>query len=267
MEENKLIIYESKIRKEYHDGEWYFSIVDVIEVLTDSPQPTSYWNKVKKQLKKESELLPFWQKLKFIAHDGKMRPTDCANTEGVLRVIMSIPSPKAEPFKLWLSQVGKERLDEAENPELAIERLTRIYQAKGYEDSWIATRLKAIGIRKELTEEWNRRGVSDSKEFSLLTATIAKETFGMTPSEHAKYKGLENESLRDHMTNFELIFSMLGEEATRAIAIRDDAQGLYENQEAAIKGGKEAGKARKRFEKSVGVKVISKENFKQKTLE
>lgn len=189
--ENSLISFEGKkIRKMWHNEELYFSIVDVIEVLTDSPQPTSYWNKVKKQIEKESDLLPKWQKMKFLAPDGKMRPTDCANTEGILRIVMSIPSPKAEPLRLWLAQVGTERIQETENPELGYERMTAIYKAKGYTDEWIRERLQNIDTRKKLTDEWKGRGVKYGQEYSILTAVISKGTFGITPTEHKNIKGL-----------------------------------------------------------------------------
>jgi hypothetical protein len=262
---HKLILFQKKtIRRIWHNDEWYFSIVDVIEVLTDSPQPSAYWNKVKKQIESENEfqLLRFWQKLKFAAPDGKMRPTDCANTEGVLRIIMSVPSPKAEPFKLWLAQVGTERIAEIENPELAIHRAGEVYKAKGYPDDWVAVRMKSIGTRNELTAEWKHRGVKEGVEYSILTAEIAKATFGITPSEHKRLKGLTTENLRDHMTDLELIFSMLGEAATKAFAEKDNVQGFDENHQAAQKGGNAAGIARRNMETQLGSSVISTKNFK-----
>jgi hypothetical protein len=191
-----------------------------------------------------------------------MRPTDCANTEGVLRIIMSVPSPKAEPFKLWLAQVGTERIAEIENPELAINRAGEVYKAKGYPDDWVAVRMKSIGTRNELTQEWKHRGVKEGVEYSILTAEIAKATFGITPSEHKRLKGLTNENLRDHMTNLELIFSMLGEEATRAIAVNNNAQGFDENHQAAQKGGNAAGIARRNMERQINQAIISPQNFK-----
>jgi hypothetical protein len=250
---------EASIRKVWHEGEWFFSVVDVIEVLTDSPNPSRYWNNLKSR---DSELSPNWVKLKFLAQDGKMRPTDCAPSEGILRIIMSIPSPKAEPFKLWLAEVGKERLDEASEPEIAIDRLRRIYEVKGYPQEWIESRLKAIGIRKELTDEWQRRGIKEDKEYSILTATVAKYTFGMTPSEHKAFKGIEKENLRDHMTNLELVFSMLSEELTRNKSIEQNAIGFQENHEAAIEGGSLTKELIERVE-AKGTKVVSNENFKR----
>lgn len=199
----------------------------------------------------------------MLSVDGKKYSTDCANTEGILRIIMSVPSPKAEPFKLWLAQVGTERIEEIENPELAIHRAEALYKAKGYPDDWIAIRLKSIGTRNELTDEWKTRGVQEGMEYSILTAEIAKATFGITPSEYKQLKGLRTENLRDHMTNLELIFTMLGEEVTKAFAERDDAHGFNENHEAAQKGGKAAGKARVNMEKDLGRKIITSKNFKQ----
>jgi DNA-damage-inducible protein D len=263
-QDNSISLFEQKhIRRVWHDEQWYFSIVDVIEALSDSPRPTAYWNKTQKSIKVESELYPFWIKLKFLAPDGKMRPTDCTNTEGVLRIIMSVPSPKAEPLKLWLAEQGKRTIEETENPELAIERAKELYKAKGYSDEWIATRLKSIEVRNQLTDEWKNRGVKESKDFSLLTAVIAKGTFGLTPSEHKDLKDLDkpNQNLRDHMTNLELIFSMLGEESTRMIADKDNAQGFNENYEAAGEGGKLTGKHREQLEQRTGQKVVSSENF------
>jgi DNA-damage-inducible protein D len=262
MEDNQMLPFNEKnIRKTLENGEWYFSIVDIIKVLTESPKPTAYWNKVQKTLLKENQFYPFWIKLKFKGVDGKGYKTDCANTEGVLRIIMSIPSPKAEPFKMWLANVGKQFLDETENPELGYERLKEIYKAKGYSDEWIERRLKSISIRKELTDEWQKRGVKEGQEYAILTAEIAKATFGVTPSEHAKHKGLAKENLRDHMTNFELIFTMLGEDATRQVAELDDAQGFNENHDAAQTGGKAAGRALKAFEEDNKIKVVSPSNF------
>ena len=267
MENSNLIPFEGKeIRKVWHNEQWYFSIIDVIEVLTDSPTPSKYWGKVKNRMKEETlkDLSPNWGKVKMQALDGKTYPTDCANTQGILRIVMSVPSPKAEPLKLWLAQVGTERIEETENPEIGFERLRNIYRAKGYPDEWIDTRIQSIDIRKQLTEEWKNRGVKEGQEYSILTAEIAKATFGMTPNEHKNLKGLEKHNLRDHMTNLELIFTMLGEEATRQFSVQDDAKGFYENHETAQKGGKVAGEARKNAE-AKGLKVISKENFLNRT--
>jgi DNA-damage-inducible protein D len=262
MENSNLIPFGDKeIRKIWHNEEWYFSIVDVIGFLSDSPIPRNYWTKVKKDLIEESQLHPFWMQLKLTSKDGKKYKTDCANTEGVLRIAMSVPSPKAEPLKLWLAEQGKRAIDETENPELGFERLAEMYKLKGRSDEWIKRRMQSIDTRKELTDEWKIRGIKEGQEYSILTATIAKGTFGLTPSEHSKLKGLERENLRDHMTPLELILTALGEEVTRTIAVKEDAQGFNENHEAAQKGGKTAGEALKRVEAATGEKVVSKDNF------
>ena len=259
MEDNQLTPFEGKeIRKVWHDEQWYFSVVDVIEVLTDSTVPKRYWTDMKK---KEPQLYENIVQLKLKAADGKNYKTDCANTEGVFRIIMSVSSPKAEPLKLWLAEQGKRAIDEAENPELSFERAREIYKAKGYPADWIGYREKSITVRKELTEEWQKRGVEESSEYSILTAQIAKETFGLTPSEHGKLKGLEKQNLRDHMTTLELLFSALSEEITRKITINDNAQGFMQNQDAAIQGGRFAGNAIERLEKEKNIKVVSSENF------
>ena len=258
----KLIPFEGKsIRKIWHDDEWYFSIVDVIEVLSDSPQPASYWNKVKKTILKESESLPFWQRFKLTMPKGKKYPTDCANTEGIFRIIMSVPSPKAEPLKLWMAQVSRERLEETENPEISFDRMTEIYKAKGRSDEWIKNRLQTITTRKQLTDEWKDRKVEAGQEYSILTATIAKGTFDLTPSEHSEVKGLKRENLRDHMTPLELIFTALGEELARDASVRHNAQGFTQNFDAAIEGGDMAGDARRRVEVRRGISVVSADNF------
>ena len=262
MENQKIILFqEKKVRREWHDDEWFFSIVDVIEVLTDATQPRTYWAKLKKKITEESELLPIWQQLKLKSADGKFYKTDVANTEGLLRIVMSIPSPKAEPFKLWLAQVGKERMDEIENPELAFERAAEIYRAKGYSEEWIERRKQSINARKRLTDEWKNRGVKEGQEYAILTAEIAKATFGLTPSEHSQLKGLEKQNLRDHMTPLELIFTALGEESTRILALQEDSKGFEENREMAVKGGSVAGRARRSAEKDLNVKVVSSENY------
>ena len=247
-----------EIRKIWHDDQWFFSVVDVIGVLTDSVVPRNYWATLKKR---EPQLLTNCQQLKMFSIDQRKRLTDCANTEGVLRIVMSVPSQKAEPLKLWLAQVGRERLQETENPELAFERAKEIYKAKGYPDDWIGYREKSIIARKLLTEEWKQRGIKENIEYSILTAEIAKGTFGLTPSEHAKLKGLENQNLRDNMTLLELIFTALGEEVTRQVAIKENAQGFAQNQDAAILGGSFAGNARVRLETERGIKVVSSDNF------
>ena len=264
MENSNLIPFQGKeIRKVWHEEQWYFSIVDVMEVLTDSPLPRQYWNKVKKILIEESESYPFWIQLKLMSKDGKGYKTDCTHAEGVLRIAMSVPSPKAEPLKLWLAQVGVERIQETENPELGFERMTAIYRAKGYTEDWIDKRIENIKTRNKLTDEWKNRDIKEGSEYSLLTAIIAKGTFGLTPTEHKNIKGLSKSSqnLRDHMTPLELIFTSLGEELTREEAVNDDAQGFDENKTAAVKGGSMAGEARKTIEIKRGKKVVSSENF------
>lgn len=258
--ENNIVPFENKaVRKVWHNEEWYFSIIDIIAVLTDSQNPSNYWTMLKKR---DSQLSTICGKFKFLAPDGKMRATDCAHTEGVFRIIQSIPSPKVEPFKLWLAEQGKRTLDEINNPELLLERQAEYYRLKGYPEDWIKQRVKNIEIRKELTEEWQKRGITESNDYSILTATISKGTFGVTPSEHAQMKGLENENLRDHMTNLELLLTSLGEEVTKTIAQNNDAQGFHENHEAAVKGGQAGRNALKGVEKQTGQKVLSASNFK-----
>jgi DNA-damage-inducible protein D len=257
--DNQLEIFDNKpIRRMEHNGEMYFSIVDIIEILTDSPNPSRYWTNLKSR---EKELYPNWVKLKFFAPDGKMRPTECANTEGVFRIIMSVPSPKAEPLKMWLAQTGKQAILEAENPELLTERQAELYRAKGYTEEWIAQRVQTIETRKELTDEWKQRGVTEGTEYSILTATIAKGAFGLNPSEHSKLKGLGRQNLRDHMTPLELIFTALSEEVTRQFSVDEDAQGFNENHDAAQKGGAAAGAARLRLEQVTKKPVVSSDNF------
>jgi DNA-damage-inducible protein D len=213
--------------------------------------------------KRDSHLSPICLKLKLKGLDGKTYPSDAANTEGILRIVMSVPSPKAEPLKLWLAQVGMERIQETEQPELSFERMKAMYRAKGYTDEWIKERLKTITTRNELTDEWKNRGVTEGREYSILTAIIAKGTFGLFPSEHKKLKGLTKPSqdLRDNMTDLELIFTALGEATTRRLAVKEDAQGFDENKDKAVKGGKATGKALDLYEKETGLKVVSSENF------
>lgn len=258
---NQLSLFEQKtIRRVEHEGNIYFSVVDIISILTDSAVPRNYWATLKKR---EPQLLTNCQQLKIASMDGKQRLTDCATTEGVLRIIMSVPSPKAEPLKMWLAQVGTQAIVETENPELGFERMTELYKAKGYTDEWIKNRLQSIETRKLLTDEWQQRGVKERQEYAILTATIAKGTFGLTPSEHKEFKGLDKPKyeLREHMTPMELIFTALSEEATRQVTIRDDAQGFSENYDAAQTGGNVAGVARQNYEKMTGLKVVSSDNF------
>ena len=262
MKDNELTPFEGKeIRKVWHDEQWFFSLVDVIEVLTDSPIPRTYWSKLKAKIKNESELNPIWVQLKMKAADGKSYKSDCANTEGVFRIIMSVPSPKAEPLKLWLASLGKQAIDETENPELLTARQAEIYEAKGYPKEWIQRRIQSIETRKALTDEWKNRGIKEGHEYSILTAVIAKGTFGVTPSEHSQLKGLEKQNLRDHMTPLELVFTALSEEVTRSIIVKDNANGFEQNHEAAAYGGSIASDARLRLEKERGVKVVSTDNF------
>jgi prophage antirepressor-like protein len=257
--ENQLTPFEGKeIRKVWLDEQWYFSIIDVIQILTDSPSPSKYWSQIKK---KDFHLSQVLRKVKMPMADGKNYPTDCANTEGIFRIIMSVPSPKAEPFKHWLAALGKQAVEETENPELGFERMTETYKAKGHTEEWITNRLKTIDIRKELTDTWKKRGVVEGVEYAILTATIAKGTFGLNPTEHSKLKGLERQNLRDHMTPLELIFTALSEEITRTITTNEDAQGFNENFDAAQLGGEAAGNARRQVEKVKGVKVVSSDNF------
>lgn len=223
MEHNKIIVFESKtIRRIWHEEEWYFSVVDVVAALTDSLNPRDYWFKMKLRVLGEDgvQLSTFCRQLKLEASDGKKYSTDCANTKGMFRIIQSIPSPKAEPFKQWLAQVGYERVQEIENPEMAQERMKELYELKGYPKDWIDKRLRGIAIRQNLTEEWKERGIDNEQDYSILTAEISKATFGITPSEYKELKGLtrKTQNLRDHMTDLELIFTMLGERVTTEIS-------------------------------------------------
>ncbi len=264
--ENKIVLFEEKkVRKLWHNNEWWFVVNDVVQILTESVDPAAYMRQLKRR---DPELaqgaLQNVTPLAVKTEGGKQK-VNCANTKILLRIIQSIPSPKAEPFKMWLSEVGYQHIQEIENPELGFERLKEIYKAKGYPDEWIERRLQSIETRKQLTDEWKARNVKEGMEYSILTAEIAKATFGLTPSQHKELKGLEKptENLRDHMTPLELIFTALSEEATRQVAIRDDAHGFEENHEAAQKGGNMAGKARKMFEKD-NVPVVSNESYLKK---
>ncbi|MFA5159885.1 MAG: Bro-N domain-containing protein [Candidatus Omnitrophota bacterium] len=262
----KIAIFRKReIRRTIHKDEWWFSVVDIVEALTGTHRGRKYWSDLKKKLIEEgySEVSEKIGQLKMIAPDGKSRLTDCANTETMFRIVQSIPSPKAEPFKRWLARVGYERIQEIENPEIATKRTRALYKAKGYSDEWIEKRMRGIAIREELTDQWKNRGIREKKEYEILTAEISKATFGMTPSAYKKHKGLKRENLRDHMTDLELIFSMLGEASTKEIAINKDAQGFGENKQAAFEGGAVAGNARKELEHKSGKKVISEENYKK----
>ncbi len=261
--ENSLAVFQNKkIRRIWHENQWYFSVVDVVEALTDSSVPRRYWSDLKIKLTEEGfELYDFIVQLKMQSADGKFYETDCANTKSLFRIIQSIPSPKAEPFKLWLAQVGYERVQEIENPELAQKRMKEIYKAKGYSEDWIEKRVRGIAIRDELTDEWKKRGVQDERDFAILTAEISKATFGMTPREYKKFKGLKKENLRDHMNDLELIFSMLGERVSTEITRKEDAQGYAKVENAAQRGGRVAGNARKETERELGRPIVSGENY------
>ena len=263
-----VVFQETAIRRAWHESEWWFSVIDVVGILSESNNPNRYWSDLKRKLAQEAGSGQPYEKivrLKLTAPDGKQRDTDCANTEILFRIIQSIPSPKAEPFKLWLAQVGYERVKEIENPELASARARDLYQAKGYPQAWIEKRLRSIAIRGELTDEWKTRGVQEGKEYSILTAEIARATFGVTPGAHSRLKKLDKvktgNNLRDHMTDLELIFTMLGEASTTEIARRKDAQGFTENRTVAKEGGTIAGDARKALEAKSGRPVVSGDNF------
>lgn len=254
------IFEETTIRKIFHKDEWWFVVEDMVSVLIESTDSKQYIQKLKKR---DPELEKGWVQFVRtldIETKGGIQKMNCTNTEGSFRIIQSIPSPKAEPFKRWLAKVGYERIQEIENPELATKRTRTIYKAKGYSDAWIEKRLRGIAVREELTEEWQERGIKN-KEYGILTAEISKATFGMTPAQYQKYKNLKRENLRDHMTDLELIFSMLGEAATTEIARSKDAQGFKENKTVSKQGGEVAGKAREDIERRSGNKVISKKNF------
>lgn len=265
---NSIKLFQSaKIRSVWNEEEqqWYFSVVDIVGALTDSSDNRKYWNKLKQRLKEESsEAVTFCHQLKMPASDGKMRKTDAANTKGILRIIQSIPSPKAEPFKQWLAQVGSERIEEIETPELAQTRMRELYRAKGYSDEWIARRERGIAVRDTLTDEWKKRGIKEGKEYAILTAEISKATFGITPSQHKKIKSLDrhSENLRDHMTDLELLFTALGEASTTEIAKTHDVYGMTQNVSAAQAGGKIAGDARVALEAKTGRNVVSPSNYK-----
>lgn len=261
------VFSDHAIRRLWHRGEWWFSVVDAVGVLSGSNIARRYWSDLKRKLDQEAGSDQLYEKivqLKLTAPDGKQRDTDCANTESLLRIVQSIPSPRAEPFKRWLASVGYERIREIENPELASARARKLYEAKGYPAAWIEKRLRSIAIRGELTGEWRARDVTEGREFSILTAEIARATFGVTPGAHRRIKGLEKikigNNLRDHMTDLELIFTMLGEASTTEIARRKDARGFPANRVTAKEGGAIAGGARKALEAKTGRAVVSASN-------
>ena len=265
MNKDKIIVFENKrIRRIWHNEEWYFSVVDICRVLTDSSDAGAYWRKMKQRLKGEaSEIVTFCHELKLESADGKKYLTDCANTESMFRIIQSIPSPKAEPFKRWLARVGYERVQEIENPELAQERMKQFYEQKGYSKDWIDKRLRGIALRQNLTDEWKERGINSELDYAILTAEISKATFGITPSEYKGLKGLSkiNQNLRDHMTDLELIFTMLGEKVTTEISKNEQPETFIKNKKVAKRGGAVAGKARKETEKELGRSIVTKQNF------
>ena len=257
-----LVVFQGKnIRRTWHGSEWWFVIEDIVVVLTDSTDPKQYIQKMKQR---DPVLGQGWvQIVRTLSVEtvGGKQKMNCVNTEGAFRIIQSIPSPKAEPFKLWLAKVGYDRVKEIENPELAQKRMKEIYKAKGYSDDWIEKRIRGIAVRDELTGEWKKRGVQTDKEYSILTAEISNATFGMTPIEYKRFKGLKNENLRDHMTDLELIFNMLGEASTTKIARNKNAQGFRENKQAAREGGTVAGIARRELEHRSGEKIATPENY------
>lgn len=264
---NKLVIFQDKnIRRSWYENEWFYSVIDICGALTDSSNPRDYWYKMKIRVNSDDgiELSTICRQLKLKAPDGKQRNTDCANTEGILRIIQSIPSPKAEPFKRWLAKVGYERIEEIENPELAQERMKKIYEQKGYSKDWIDKRLRGIAVRQNLTDEWKERGIKEHRDYAILTAEISKATFGITPSEYKNLKNLPEKSkanLRDHMDDLELIFTMLGERVTTEISKSEEPDTFDKNKKVAKRGGKVAGNARKETEKELGRSVVTKSNF------
>jgi len=262
METTKIALFKGrKIRKTIHKNEWWFVIVDVVAALTDSLQPDGY---LKDMRRRDPELSKGWGPIAtplFIKTEGGQQKVNCANTEGIFRIIQSIPSPKAEPFKRWLAKVGYERIQEIENPELATRRTRMLYKLKGYPDDWIEKRMRGIAIREELTDEWKERGAKEEQEYEILTAEISKATFGITPGEYKNLKGLKRENLRDHMDDFELIFNMLGERSTTEIHRTEDSQGMNKLKSDAKSGGDIAGNARKQLEKRLGKSIVTKTNF------
>ena len=260
----KIALFKKReIRKVLHNKEWWFSVIDVVRVLTDSFDANDYWYKMKIRVKDEEkiELSTICRQMKLKSSDGKNYETDCANTEGIFRIVQSIPSSKAEPFKRWLARVGYERVQEIENPELATKRTRMLYKLKGYPEDWIEKRMRGIAIREELTDEWQKRGAQTERDYEILTAEISQATFDMTPGQYKKLKGLKRENLRDHMNDFELIFTMLGERATTEIHRNEDSRGLPKLKSDANAGGAIAGGAKKQLEKRLGRSVVSRDNF------
>ena len=262
-DKKNIAIFNGKtIRRKFINDKWFFSVVDIVGVLTDSGNPRKYWNKLSQRLREEgSEVVTICHRLKLIAEDGKLRETDCANTETIFRIIQSIPSKKAEPFKRWLAKVGYQRIQEIENPELAQERMKKLYELKGYSKDWIDKRIRGIVIRQNLTDEWKNRGLKEEIEYAILTNEISKATFGKTIEEYKKIKNLDKENLRDHMDELALIFGMLGEKVTTEITVNKNSEGFVECAVAAKQGGDVAGNARKEAEEKIGHSIISKKNF------
>lgn len=264
--DDSLIVFEDKkIRRKWYNDEWYFSVIDIVAVLDASSIPKRYWSDLKIKLKEEGfEVYDLIVRLKLQAEDGKLRETDCANTKGIFRIIQSIPSKRAEPFKQWLAKLGQERIEEIENPELAQDRVKEYYELKGYPKDWIDKRLRGIAVRQDLTDEWKERGIKHKRDFAILTNEINKATFGIGIAQHKDFKGITKQSkanLRDHMNDLELIFTMLGERATTEITQTKDAKGFNELKTASKKGGNIAKNARTELEKETGRKVLSKDNF------
>lgn len=266
LKENKeLILFENnKIRRQMYNGEWNYAIVDIMSILAGQPdyqKARKYWNKLKERMQKEenSELVTNCHQLKLIAQDGKRRPTDCANRETIFRLIQSIPSPNAEPFKLWFAQLAEERIQEIINPELAVERARNTYLRKGYSEEWTNTRLKSIPARNNLTDEWKKRGAR-TKDYAILTDEISKGTFGITTGQHKKLKGIDKQNLRDNMTAMELALMTLAEVTTTEIHKTNDSYGLKKLRKDAHDGGEIASITRKNIEEKIGRKIISKEN-------
>ena len=259
---SKISIFKGKkIRKTLHENEWFFVIQDIVEALTDSVDPAGY---IKDMRRRDEELSNGWGQIATplpIQTEGGIQQINCANTEGIFRIIQSIPSPKAEPFKRWLAKVGYERIQEIEDPELATKRTRALYKLKGYSDNWIEKRMRGIAIREELTDEWKNRGADEQRDYEILTAEISKATFGITPSEYKKIKGLKRENLRDNMDDFELIFTMLGEKSTTEIHKTENSYGKEKLKKDAGRGGRIAGIARTELEKEIGRKIVSKKNF------